>query len=157
MALAFVLLGPCVAWAGTLKEDPGGFDGIKWLSPVSDVPALHLIYDDTEFITYIKTGPQVEIAGAMVESVRYQFYKGRFANVQIRYRGDENFQKLGGWITAMRVLPIISARNPARLVLSGPDTIISLQYDRVEGRGILSFASRLIESELLSESLADGG
>lgn len=151
LALAVVLaaLMPHAAAALELKDDPGGFDGTAWATPVAEMPALEPVEDNGELKTYKKPGPPPAFGGAAVEAVWYRFYKGRLESVQVRYSGKETHQQIRAWAAGrFGPLPPTHLRGLQEFTWIGRETTVLLQYDKVRDRGTLFFAGRAMQAEL---------
>ncbi len=140
---------PQAVLALELKEDPGGFDGGKWATPIAEMPDLKLVEDNGELKTYMKPGPPPTMGGVPVEAVWYRFYKGRLESVQVRYSGNATHQAIRAW-SAERFgpLPQPRFRGLQEFTWVGRETTVLLQYDGIRDRGVLFFTSRAIQAEL---------
>jgi len=71
-----------------------GFRGMKWGANVSDFQGLVKLNDDPFVQRYSKKNDQLQIGGIELESIIYNFYKGRFMGVSIETRGTSEWKQL---------------------------------------------------------------
>ncbi len=147
-----IALGPLSAGAIELTEDPGGFDGRKWGTPVGEMPPLVPLKSDGEFKTFSHDGPTPPIGEIATEAIQYRFYKERLESVTVRYRGDETHQKLVAYL-ANRFGRITSMKSTIVRYADwqGPETLIAMKFDAVNSVGVLLFSSRALHMEHFRE------
>ena len=149
LTAVFVALIPHAAAALELKEDPGGYDGKRWATPLAEMPNLELVEDRGELKTYAKPGPPPTMGDAVVDVLWYRFYKGRLESVQARYRGKDTHQRIRAWAAErFGPLPPTHFSGLQQFTWVGRETTILLQYDKVLNRGTLFFTSRAVQAEL---------
>jgi len=118
--LCFLLITAlCVASAAADNEFNGapgldGFRGMKWGANVSDFQGLVKLNDDPFVQRYSKKNDQLQIGGIGLESIIYNFYKGRFMGVSIQTQGADEWNKLKHLVfDKFGAAPNISAHNSA--------------------------------------------
>lgn len=74
--------------------DLAGFRGMKWGSNRTDFSGLALFNYDPIIQRYIRKGDNLQIGGVELESIIYNFYKGRFMGVSIETRGADEWKRL---------------------------------------------------------------
>lgn len=97
--LALVVAVLCPVHATAADEfagapDLAGFRGMNWGANVSEFPGLVLLSDDPFVQRYHKKNDRLRIGGIELESVIYNFYKGRFMGVSIETRGADEWINL---------------------------------------------------------------
>jgi hypothetical protein len=149
LGVVLAVLMPHGAIALELREDPGGFYGTAWATPIAEMPRLELVEDNGELKTYKMPGPPPAIGGAAVEAIWYRFYKGKLESVQIRYSGKETHQLIRAWAAErLGPLPPTHLRGLQEFTWVGQETTILLQFDKIRDRGTLFFTSRVLQAEL---------
>lgn len=77
--------------AHAFENEPAGFRGIDWGAPVDSViQELRVVDDSEDSKFYIRPTDKLAIGGAVIESISYIFYKGKFHSVQIKANGRGN-------------------------------------------------------------------
>lgn len=97
LVLALVVLCPVPAAQADDFEgapDLAGFRGMKWGANRSDFSGLALLNDDPIIHRYSRRNDQLQIGGVALESIIYNFYKGRFMGVSIETRGADEWNRL---------------------------------------------------------------
>ncbi|MCB2185637.1 MAG: hypothetical protein KQJ78_04425 [Deltaproteobacteria bacterium] len=86
------------ARAAGYQNEPEGFRGLKWGTPLAQAgklaPARATGQVPEGFALYTKPGEVMDIGGAALTNLEYGFWNGRFALVRISFRGQANYQKL---------------------------------------------------------------
>lgn len=81
--------------AGAFQNEPDGFRGIPWGTPIENHMAeMQRIDAKDHLILYERNNDQMTIGGAELEKLRYIFYKGVFYSVMIDASGISNRIKL---------------------------------------------------------------
>jgi hypothetical protein len=149
LSWVLILLAPATTAAIELRDDPGGYEGLKWKAPPEEIPGLELVQDKGELKVYKMPGPPPPIAGMAVESLWYRFYKGRFESVEVRYTGKETHEKIRAWaLERFGPLPKGEFRFMQEFTWVGPETTVLLQFDLAKKRGTLFVTSRALQAEL---------
>jgi hypothetical protein len=96
LLLAAVLLCPVLAAADDFGGAPdlAGFRGMKWGANRTDFAGLALMNDDPIIHRYTRRNDQLQLGGVELESIIYNFYKGRFMGVSIEARGAGEWNRL---------------------------------------------------------------
>lgn len=89
LVLVLVMLSVTVG-AFAFENEPEGFRGLKWGDPpgedMEQLPSYWGAWmdpDEHDFLWYEKQDDKLQIRGAELESIEYQFYKGQFYKVEI--------------------------------------------------------------------------
>lgn len=94
MILTAVVL---VTAASAYMNEPEGFRGLQWGSPVGELPYKEFYKTGNsagEIDYYKRTDERLYIGGAQLTSLLYGFWSGKFASVLIRTNGLENWVAL---------------------------------------------------------------
>ena len=153
--LLLVLLYVSVAFAvSPIKNDPQGFDGIKWGTSLHNMKRLSLIDLDGRIQIYQFTNNSFKFADANVESLRLLSIDDKFARVMIRYQGEENHQAIMQYLTNQYGKVI---RKPGSMLRGltqentwrGDETEVSFNYREHGARGFLMIQSRVFAPKFL--------
>lgn len=153
------VLAPTLLFAGTkIQNDPKGFQGITWGSPLTDVPGLTLA-ESTDIIkgsgkgTILVKGYDFQkgppnLGQATLQYMRFFSIDGKFARVTIRYKGEKNHEQLLDYLESQ-----FGAldRTPGSMMRGlnqqfnwrGTETEVNLTYDGFQERGFLFIESRI--------------
>ncbi len=145
--------------AGTMTNDPKGFNNIPWGTALDSRPELTLANSAPHIKEYdLKSGP-LPLGEAKVDMMRLTTFDGKFARVTIRYRGKN---------VHTQVLAYLQAhygsidRTPGQTMRGvnqqynwrGTDTEINMTYEGQGERGFLFIESAVLAprfSDLLAE------
>ncbi|HZS11452.1 MAG TPA: hypothetical protein VFA38_04325 [Nitrospirales bacterium] len=89
VTLLSVCLATTPASPTPMKQDPGGFQGLAWGSPLQERPGLTRVGSSTLTIEYEPAEPP-RFGNTKLDSVRYVAIEGQFARVSVGYHGQEN-------------------------------------------------------------------
>lgn len=83
-AIAIALMLPITA--GAFENEPSGFRGIEWETPIESVAAEFSPMSESKSGAkfYTRKGDKLAIGEAALQSIAYVFYKGRFQGAMIR-------------------------------------------------------------------------
>ena len=153
--LLLVLFSTSITYAITqISNDPQGFDGIKWGTPLHSMKRLSLIDLDGRIQAYEFTNNSFQFANTQVESLRLLAIDGKFARVMIRYHGEETHQTIMQYLTNQygkvkrrpgSMLRGLTQENTWR----GSETEASLNYQQHGTRGFLMIQSRILAPKFL--------
>jgi len=79
------------------KIEPDGFRGIKWGTPPLRDMAPYLLESPRfsgNIRLYIRKNDKLKIGGAILQSINYNFYKGKFYKIIISTQSSDNFEAL---------------------------------------------------------------
>ena len=151
---AAALLMPASLEAITMRNDPEGFRGIQWGSPLRDIETLVLVESWQHVREYeFKDGP-LHLGNAHLESVKLSSIGGAFARVTIRYQGEETHEQVVAYLQS-RFGPI--ERMPGSMMRGlsqtytwrGPETQINLTYQGMGTRGFIFIESRTFAARFI--------
>ncbi len=99
MVLVFLVMSGGVSFA--FQNEPEGFRGLKWGDPpgedMEQLPSYWGAWmdpDEHDFLWYEEQDDKLQIGGAELESIEYQFYKGQFYKVEINVDDYYNYEYL---------------------------------------------------------------
>lgn len=143
--LALWLALPAAAEQLNLKDDPQGFGGLAWGTPLDQTQGLWLAGKDLSLgglDIYHSEAPRQEFEGVALKKALYVFWRDRFLAVDLEVEGPEAFaalkkaclDKFGPGFQPQRYLE--------RHYWVGPQTQASLEYQEVRQRARLRLHSR---------------
>ncbi len=139
-------------------SEPTGFRGIKWGTPISELPGMkHVSTDEDRVETYFKEGDELRIGRAKVEKIGYQFWKGRFLGVEISAKESKNcgalreavFETFGSGLKALR-----TNKNDfgEKYIYQGNMAVVFLSIEeKLEDFGMLILLNKKMKEELKAE------
>src|SRR3989338_9322173 len=92
--------------AANIPNDPCGFNGHTWGTPLAKFPGFKLVRDlgSTDFIdnngVYENPGETLTLNGVPLEMIRYRLVDNQLESISLRYTGRENRDKLARWLEA---------------------------------------------------------
>jgi hypothetical protein len=149
---------PCVH-AGTMTNDPLGFNSIPWGTSLDSRPELTLTNSAPHIKEYdLKNGPP-PLGEAKVDMMRFTAFDGKFARVTIRYRGRNVHTQVLAYLQAQygsldRTPGQTMRGGNQQFNWRGTDTEINMTYEAQGERGFLFFESTVLAprfSDLLAE------
>jgi hypothetical protein len=133
--------------AGTMAQDPHGFQNIPWGARLAELPGLQLA-DPGERITGFEfTDGPPRLGQAQVDSVRLSAIEGKFARAAVHYNGRKTHELIMSYLES-QFGPI--DRSPGSMVRGlnqqynwrGDDTEINVIYQSFGERGVVFLESR---------------
>lgn len=156
-----ILLSSSVTFAvSQILNDPQGFEGIKWGTPLHSMKRLSLIDLDERIQTYRFTNNSFQFANTKVESLHLLSIDGKFARVMIRYHGEKTHQGIMQYLTNQygkvkwrpgSMLRGLTQENTWR----GNETEAILNYREHGARGFLMIQSRILAPKFLDLASSD--
>ncbi len=166
LLLVLVLGLPVLVWGAgqeplpfdyTFKPstEPDGFRGIKWKTDISQLNPLKTmdiveILGDTAY--YRKKQANLNMGLAKLEDIIYEFWKGKFAGVDIRAKGWDNFTKLKNYVFARygvgKRSPVYARLDVQDFTWNGYVTKIYLQYNDYDRVGRLNIYSKEMQGKM---------
>lgn len=153
--LLILAVGSSVVPAGAvqIKDDPGGFNGYTWGTPLANFPAFELVKDlgSTDFVAnvglYKKPGEVMTLNDVTLGKIRYRFIDNQLESIQLKYEGRENRDKLMRWIEERYGKVSLHERKMVNSVQwFGDQTTVTLSYDAFQKQGTLWFISRTLNN-----------
>jgi hypothetical protein len=147
-------------WAGSMTQDPRGFQNIPWGAALAEQPDLVLTERGERISGYdFKNGPP-PLGEARVDSVRLSAIEGKFARAAIHYKGKKTHDLIMAYLESQ--FGAID-RAPGSMMRGlnqqynwrGAETEINLIYQSFGERGIVFFESRVLAprfNDTLSET-----
>jgi hypothetical protein len=158
-------IGARAAVAATMTNDPRGFHGITWGSPLSEaefsVSHLGTRISGTRISDYRLKNGAPRFGDTEVDSIMFSTVDDQFARVTIRYRGEPTHKALLAYLE--RTYGEIE-RIPGQMTRGlnqqynwrGPETEINLTYEGNLERGYIFIESRTL-SPRFNDGLTDTG
>jgi len=156
LVLLFLAFGLPVVSAGAAKipDDPSGFNGYTWGTPLVKFPDFKLVKDlgSTDFVKdvglYEIPGETLTLNEVPLTTIRYRFIENELESIELRYAGRENRDKLMRWLEEHFGKLTSNERQMVNAVLwYGEWTVINLKYDAGTKQGTLYFLSRELSNK----------
>ena len=153
LVLSLLAIGLSVVPVGAAKipDDPNGFNGYIWGTPLAKFPAFKLIKNlgSTDFVkdigVYENPGETLTLNEVSLATIRYRFVENQLESISLRYTGRENRDKLVRWLEEHCGKLTSHERKMINAILwSGDKTTINLKYDVVTQQGTLYFFSQAL-------------
>ena len=154
LAVALILVtGASIASAHAAKilDDPNGFNGYTWGTPLAKFPGFKLVKDlgSTDFVkdigVYENPGETLTLNEAPLGMIRYRFVENQLESISFRYTGRENRNKLVRWLEERYgKLTAPERRMVNALSWFGDQTVINLKYDVATKNGVLYVFSKAL-------------
>ena len=81
----------------THRNEPDGFRGIRWGTDISTLEGMEYLSTDPSYggmNVYAREGDSLYIGGAKLQSINYDFWRGKFCSVVVHTKGYINFSAL---------------------------------------------------------------
>ncbi len=136
-------------WNFYCDADPDGFRGIQWGTDIKTLSGMNKvgtnpIYGGIE--VYARKGDDLQVCGVEVESITYNFRKGKFFFVQIECDNlhfkdleDAVFKKFGRGYDPHK--------SATRRIWLGQRAIMSLEYDEASKKGDIFLSPNVLYPE----------
>ena len=122
------------------ENEPSDFRGVKWGMNISELSDMILTrkYDDESH--YIKRNEKNEIGKAKIESINYIFYKNKFSNCFIIFKGIDNYISLSKIYHGIHGFPISKDENGSFIEeWRGKKLFLSLEYKKKTHNGFVLY------------------
>lgn len=162
VALPFLLLGNVSdAAAGTMINDPNGFDGVTWGSTLGNMEGYDLKDAGDRITRYERKDTAPALGDIAVDALHFFTVDGKFARVTVRYHGKTAHEQVLKYLQT-KFGPI--DRTPGQTARGlnqqfnwrGEDTEINVTYQSMGDRGYVFFESRTL-SPLFNDMLPEHG
>jgi len=137
--------------AARIKEDPDGFNGHRWGTPLAEYPGFKLLQDlgSTDFAAkagvYESPGEVLTVNEVPIKAVRYRFINEQMESIHLRYEGRDNRERLMAWLEERFGKLSISERKMVNSVQwFGDKTTVTLTYNPRTQEGGLWFTSQVL-------------
>ena len=159
LAMMIAVESPRAVLASPLLNDPDGFAGISWGSPLGEESGLRLVETGERIRSYERQDEPLRLGEASVDSIRFATIDGKFARVTIRYHGQETHQAILSYLQSrfgsLEWVPGQMLRGlNQQAYWKGPETQISLTYEAQRERGYVFFES-LTLAPLFNEGISE--
>ena len=157
---SMMVIGGGSAGATTMKNDPKGFHGIEWGSPLSEAEFAPS-HVGTNISDYRLKDERPRFGDTDVDSMMFSTVDNQFARVTIRYRGQATHKTLLDYLErnygAIERIPGQMTRGlNQQYNWRGPETEINLTYEGNLERGYIFIESRTL-SPRFNDGLTDSG
>jgi len=127
----------------SIGSDSDGFRNIKWGTDISALPEMKYWRSDPSFggtKFYLREGDELRMGAAILEKIKYAFWRGKFLGVQIFTTGFENWSNLKS--ATFEKFGKGYQKDKYLYTWQGPRTWVALEYDPIskETRLIISSA-----------------
>lgn len=152
LGCAGLLIVPAAS-AVNMANDPKGFQGIPWGTPLASLPDVTLVESTTRIKQFdLKQSPP-RLGDIAVESLRLVSIDAKFARVVVRYQGPATHQSILKYLQAQFGPLDLTPGQIARGVLqqftwSGPESDVNLTYDVHRDRGFIFIENRTLVQKL---------
>ena len=137
-----------------IANDPHGFQGIEWGTPLDTLNSVFLVEPDDRIQWYQFKKNGLQFANTQVESLQLLTIDGKFARVMIRYQGEPTHQAIMKYLSDQygeikhRRGSMVRGLNQEN-TWRGNETEISLNYRGLGERGFILFQSRILAPRFL--------
>jgi len=160
-ALVALLGGVPYAAAGTMVNDPKGFDGVTWGSPLGNAQGYDLMDSGDRIKRYERKDTAPALGDITVDALHFFTIDGKFARVSVRYHSKSVHDQVLKYLQA-QFGPI--DRTPGQMARGlnqqfnwrGEDTEINVTYQSQGDRGYVFFESRTL-APLFNDMLPEHG
>ncbi len=132
----------------TTAKEPADFRGIKWGSPIADLPDMKLLAEDGDLRFYEKTNDRMKIGDVDVERIVYGFYKDRFYNVMIYYSSPASYNRIQETLSDTFGKPFQPNESEKKLFWNGEHVNLLLHFDEATNAGRVTYLYKPIQLEI---------
>lgn len=148
IALAFLATVPA-SHAVEMRDDPKGFESIRWGSSLAIQPTLREVHATDTLTEYELKDSPPQLGTILVAGLKFVSIQGAFARVTVRYRGEAVHKQILAYLE-QRYGPL--DKTPGQMVRGlnqqynwrGVETEINLTYEGQGERGFVFFDSRTL-------------
>ncbi len=98
LILSLFIFFPEISDSQTTSQNcPKSFRGIKWGTKIDDLPDMNYWgykINNKDVRIYTRTNDKMEIGDIKIKNIEYLFFKGRFYQGHIDFKGEPNYYKL---------------------------------------------------------------
>ena len=151
-----IICGPSnTSWAGTIINDPMGFNGIEWGSSLLNHPQFIQIDSENDVAFYRLKKTELSAWGVPVESMKFLTLKDKFAQVLIHYRGEAIHRSILNHLESSYGKNKLSPGSMMRGLNQqyswrGSITEISITYRELTQRGFITIQSQILAAGLMN-------
>jgi len=93
-AACLLILAAALTWA--YREDPDGFAGIEWGTPLEDIQGLVFVRHDPgeDVDVYVRPADDLEFEGIELSRLEYLFWQEQFYAASLEFESYDNFLNL---------------------------------------------------------------
>ena len=133
--------------AFAFQNEPDGFRGIKWGTNISELTDMLVAESGKDTLYYVRKNDTMKIGDADIDQISYGFYKSRFFQVLVEYKGYVNFTKLKAILIGQYGKPEQPNQLMEKYFWSGGTVDIFFDYSEMSKRGNIYYAFRPIQQE----------
>jgi len=141
----------------TMKNAPADFRGIEFGTNLNTLSDMIIEYQDEVITRCIRIGERLEVMGYKVDKISYNFYKGKFYEGKILFKGIESLHGIKTILSNRHNLPL-EAKAAGLSILSGQLTgtghlipeqakeintwysdAVYIKLEYISGKGILTY------------------
>ena len=162
IAIVVALLGGIRdAVAGPMIDDPKGFDGVTWGSPLGNMEGYDLKDAGERIKRYDRKDTAPALGDIAVDALHFFTVDGKFARVTVRYHGKTAHEQVLKYLhTKFGPIDRTPGQRARGLNLQfnwrGEDTEINVTYQTMGDRGYVFFESRIL-APLFNDMLPEHG
>ena len=121
-------------------NQPDGFRGIKWGTPVENLSHLELVEKAGDFEVYAKTDDNLNLGETGLDKIVYMFYKGRFAGLVIEYESAVKYRIIDRALVEFYGPGQVQADPLKKHHWDGFDVLIGHEFNRGTNKGRVIYA-----------------
>ena len=143
----FVFLAFSNFTALAFQNEPDGFRGTKWGTNISELTDMLVVESGKDTLFYCRKNDTMKIGDADIDQISYGFYKSRFFQVLVEYKGYVNSTKLKAILIGQYGKPEQPNQLMEKYFWSGGTVDIFFDYSEMSKRGNIYYAFRPIQQE----------
>ena len=133
------------------QNEPDGFRGIKWGTNISELTDMRVVETGKDSLYYVRKNDTVKIGDADIDQISYGFYKSRFFQVLVEYKGYVNFTKLKAILIGQYGKPEQPNQLMEKYFWSGQTVDIYFDYNEMLKNGNIYYSFRPIQQEKVKQ------
>jgi hypothetical protein len=147
----FVLLVCSNFTALAFQNEPDGFSGIKWGTNISQLTDMLVVESGKDTLFYCRKNENMKIGDADIDQISYGFYKSRFFQVLVEYKGYVNSTKLKAILIGQYGKPEQPNQLMEKYFWSGQTVDIYFDYNEMLKSGNIYYSFRPIQQEKVKQ------
>ena len=150
-AAVFTFLLTLSSVLSSMAEGVEGFRGLKWGTPIDEIRRTKQLVikqndGNNKYVYYALVDDNLRFGGVNAVSIRYFFWKNKFAGVVITTMGERDFDVLKGATDEKFGLGMTGIGPSGEEIISwnGNSTDVTLSYEQTSRKGKLVLFSKMI-------------
>ena len=132
---------------GSYPNEPDGFRGIKWGTPLKNIKGMtYISADDSGQRFYVRKSDRLAIGDARLEAIMYVFWKGKLASAIFSFKGSHNMEIIAGVMKKRYGDPNREQDDVSAWI--GQTTSMTMKYSRVTEEGALLMTSEVANKKM---------